>query len=192
MSTAAAGPARHRFEPTALPEVVLVHAPLYADARGFFVETWQAERFAAAGIAARFVQDNHSRSVRRTLRGLHYQVRHAQGKLVRPIRGRIYDVAVDLRRSSPRFGRWVGVTLSDEGGEALWVPPGFAHGFLALSETADVHYKCTDVYWPEHERVLRWDDPALAIAWPLAPGEEPLLAPRDAAGQALAGAETYA
>jgi len=178
-------------EPTALPEVVLVRPKVYGDARGFFVETWQQRKFQALGIEARFVQDNHSRSRLHTLRGLHYQVQQPQGKLVRPLRGRIYDVAVDLRRSSPRFGRWVGVMLADDTGEALWVPPGFAHGFLALSDVVDVLYKCTDFYAPEHERILRWDDPSLGIPWPLPPGAAPVLAPRDARGASLAEADTY-
>jgi dTDP-4-dehydrorhamnose 3,5-epimerase len=164
---------------------VLVSEPVvHRDARGVFLETWHAERYAAAGIDAGFVQDNHSRSARGTLRGLHYQVERLQGKLVRTVAGEVYDVAVDLRRGSPTFGRWTGVTLSDRDHRQLWIPPGCAHGFYVTSESADVVYKCTAPYAPEHERVIRWDDPELAIAWPLA-GKAPLLSPRDAAGLAF-------
>jgi dTDP-4-dehydrorhamnose 3,5-epimerase len=164
--------------------VLVIEPVVHRDARGFFLETWHAERYAAAGIDAGFVQDNHSRSARGTLRGLHYQVEQLQGKLVRTVAGEVYDVAVDLRRGSPTFGRWTGVTLSDRDHRQLWIPPGCAHGFYVTSESADVVYKCTAPYAPEHERVIRWDDPELAIAWPLA-GGAPLLSPRDAAGLAF-------
>lgn len=179
------------FEPLSIPEVVLVHPRVFGDDRGFFLETWQQTRFAEAGIADGFVQDNHSRSGRGVLRGLHYQVRQPQGKLVRVVRGRVFDVAVDLRRSSPSFGRWVGAELSEENFRMLWVPPGFAHGFLVLSESADLVYKCTDFYAPEHERTVIWNDVDIAVQWPQPTGDEPILSARDAAAPALSEAETY-
>jgi dTDP-4-dehydrorhamnose 3,5-epimerase len=145
---------------------------------------------AAAGIDAAFVQDNHSRSARNVLRGLHYQIAHAQGKLVRVVAGEVYDIAVDLRRSSPSFGRWVGERLSAANRRMLWIPPGFAHGFLVMSDAAEFLYKTTDYWYPEHERTLKWDDPALAIDWPLS--GDPILAAKDRAGVPLAVAETYA
>lgn len=156
-----------RFVPTAIPEVVIIEPQVFGDARGFFMETWHAGKFAAGGLDLHFVQDNHSRSAQGILRGLHYQITQPQGKLVRVVRGTVFDVAVDLRRSSPSFGRWVGVELSEDNHRQLWVPPGFAHGFYVMSESADFVYKCTELYAPEHERCLRWDDPALAITWPL-------------------------
>lgn len=180
-----------RFLPTELPEVILVEPQVHGDARGFFMETWQARRYAEAGIDATFVQDNHSRSAQGILRGLHYQLRQAQGKLVRVTAGEVFDVAVDLRRSSPRFGRWVGVRLSDTNRRMLWVPPGFGHGFYVLSESADFVYKCTDYYAPEEERCLRWDDPVLAIDWPLVGGRAPRLSARDASAPTLTEAEVY-
>ncbi len=159
-----------------LPGVLLVTPPTYADARGFFRERYRAERYRAAGIAAAFVQDNHSRSRRDVLRGLHFQRRHSQGKLVECLRGTVYDVVVDLRAHSPAFGRWLGVELSDADGRQLWVPPGMAHGFCALSDWADVLYKCTDVYRPADEGGVAWNDPSLAIAWPL---DRPALSEKD-------------
>ena len=175
--------------PTALPEVLVLEPRVFADDRGFFFESWNARVFAAAGIAATFVQDNHSRSRRGVLRGLHYQIEHAQGKLVRVAAGEVFDVAVDLRRSSPRFGRSVGVVLSAERRTMIWVPPGFAHGFLTLSESADVLYKATDYWHAKQERTLLWSDPALGIEWPLSAA--PALAPRDAAGTPLVDADCY-
>src|SRR5882762_4545752 len=166
--------------PTLLPDVLLIEPRVFGDERGFFYESWNRRAFAAAGIAAEFLQDNHSRSRRGVLRGLHYQVEHAQGKLVRVVAGEVFDVAVDLRRSSPTFGRWVGERLSAANKLVMWVPEGFAHGFLVLSESAEFLYKTTDYYAPEHERTLLWNDPALGIAWPLAGA--PILKPRDAAG----------
>jgi dTDP-4-dehydrorhamnose 3,5-epimerase len=177
--------------PTAIPDVLLVQPAVHGDQRGFFAETWHEARYAAAGIPGPFVQDNHSRSVRHTLRGMHYQVRQPQGKLVRVVIGEIFDVAVDLRRSSPTFGCWVGVVLSEDNWRQLWVPPGFAHGFYVTSESADVIYKCTDYYAPDHERTLRWDDADVGIAWPLAGGRPPLLSPKDATGLALREAPSY-
>jgi dTDP-4-dehydrorhamnose 3,5-epimerase len=179
------------FEPTHLPEVILIKPRVFGDARGYFFESWHALRFAAAGIALPFVQDNHSHSGRHILRGLHYQIRQPQGKLVRVTRGEVFDVAVDLRRGSPRFGQWVGAILSESNRHMLWVPPGFAHGYLGLSEEIDFLYKCTDFYAPEHERALRWDDAALGVAWPLPAGVQPILSARDAAAPQLSEAETY-
>ena len=175
--------------PTALPGVLLVEPRVFRDDRGLFFESWNARTFAGLGIDATFVQDNHSRSRRGVLRGLHYQVEHAQGKLVRTVAGTVYDVVVDLRRSSPTFGRSLGVTLSAESMTMLWVPPGFAHGFLALSDTVDFLYKTTDYWFPAHERTLLWNDPALGIDWPL--DGAPILAPKDAAGVPLGDAELY-
>ena len=181
-----------RFTPTAIPDVVLVEPAVFGDERGFFMETWRADRFAGAGIGATFVQDNHSRSAQGILRGLHYQLARPQGKLVRVVAGEVFDVAVDLRRGSPTFGRWEGETLSVENRRQLWVPPGFAHGFYVTSESADVVYKCTDLYAPEHERSLRWDDPDVGVAWPLVGGRAPTLSAKDADAARLRSAETYA
>jgi len=176
------------FEPTRLPEVVLIKPRVFGDARGFFFESWQEQKFAAAGVAMPFVQDNHSHSARHTLRGLHFQVKQAQGKLVRVTRGEVFDVAVDIRRSSPRFGQWVGVVLSDANHHMLWVPPGFAHGYLALSEEVDFLYKCTDYYAPLHERAIRWDDPQIGVEWPLPTGVAPILSSKDAVAPLLSQA----
>jgi dTDP-4-dehydrorhamnose 3,5-epimerase len=175
-----------RFLPTTLRDVVLVEPRVHGDERGFFMETWHRERFAQAGIDCQFVQDNHSRSVRGTLRGLHFQLNHVQGKLVRVTSGEVFDVAVDVRRSSPTFGHWEGVRLSAANRRSLWVPPGFAHGFLVLSDVADFVYKCTDYYDPESERAIRWDDPAIGVDWPLEPGTMPILSARDAAAGGIA------
>jgi dTDP-4-dehydrorhamnose 3,5-epimerase len=177
--------------PTALPEVLLVRPDVHADQRGFFVEVWQAERYRAAGIPGPFVQDNHSRSSRHTLRGLHYQAGRPQGKLVRVAAGRVFDVAVDLRRSSPTYGRWVGTLLDDENQHQLWIPPGFAHGFYVLTEHADVIYKCTEPYIASADRAVRWNDPHLAIEWPLADGGLPTLSAKDASAPPLERAEGY-
>ena len=178
-----------KVTPTALPDVKLVAPRVFGDDRGFFFESWNRRAFAECGLEADFVQDNHSRSRRGVLRGLHYQIEHAQGKLVRVLEGEVYDVVVDLRRSSPTFGRSVGVTLSAQDKSMLWVPPGFAHGFLAVSEYAEFLYKTTDYWYPQHERALLWSDPALGIAWPLS--GEPIVAAKDAVGTPLAAAETY-
>lgn len=163
--------------PTKIPDVLLVEPRVFEDNRGFFMETWHRARFAAAGIDCELVQDNHSRSVQGTLRGLHYQIRQPQGKLVRVTAGEIFDVAVDLRRSSPTFGRWVGTYLSADSKRMLWVPPGFGHGFYVTGGPAEVEYKCSAFYFPEHERCIRWDDPQLEIEWPL--DGEPILSERD-------------
>ena len=175
----------------AIPDVVLIEPKVFGDDRGFFMESFNQRAFnAATGTDHRFVQDNHSRSGRGVLRGLHYQIRQPQGKLVRVTSGAVFDVAVDLRKSSPTFGQWVGAELSDDNHHQLWVPPGFAHGFLVLSSSADFLYKTTDYYAPEHERSLAWNDPNLAIAWPDV-GAAPTLSGKDAAAPSLAQAETF-
>ncbi|TVT47847.1 MAG: dTDP-4-dehydrorhamnose 3,5-epimerase [Denitromonas halophila] len=176
---------------TDLPEVMIIEPKVFGDARGFFLESFNAKAFAeATGVDLPFVQDNHSRSAQGVLRGLHYQIQQAQGKLVRVVRGSVFDVAVDVRRSSSNFGRWVGVELSEDNNRQLWVPPGFAHGFLVLSDSADFLYKTTDYYAPEHERSVLWNDPAIGIEWPLT--GEPLLSGKDKAGVLLKDAEVFA
>lgn len=175
--------------PTALPDILLIEPRVFGDARGFFFESYHRRALAEAGLVAEFVQDNHSLSAHGVLRGLHYQIEHAQGKLVRVIAGEVFDVAVDVRRSSTSFGRWVGVTLSAANKRMLWIPPGFAHGFLVLSQSAEFLYKTTDYWYPEFERCLLWNDPALDIAWPLTGA--PTLAAKDAAGRPLALADVY-
>lgn len=173
------------------PCMTVIEPKVFGDERGFFFESYNARRFEQlTGTRAEFVQDNHSRSVRGVLRGLHYQIRQPQGKLVRVIAGEVFDVVVDLRRSSPAFGRWTGVRLSADNKRHLWVPPGYAHGFLVLSEVAEFIYKTTDYWAPEHERCIRWDDPQLAISWPLK--GVPVLSPKDAQGLALGAAEVFA
>jgi len=179
------------FIPSAIPDFVVIRPHVHGDDRGFFMETFQERLFHSAGITFDFVQDNHSSSHRGVLRGLHYQVRRPQGKLVRVVRGEVFDVAVDLRRSSKTFGRWVGETLSAENKRMIWVPPGFAHGFLVLSDEADVLYKATDYYAPEFERTLAWNDPTVGIRWPAPSGEKPILSAKDAAGLLLSQAEVY-
>ena len=179
------------FMPTAIPDVILIEPKIFGDSRGFFLETYQAQRFAAAGVDANFVQDNQSGSRRGTLRGLHYQIQQAQGKLVRVLVGEVYDVAVDLRRSSPTFGNWVGVMLTAENKHQIWVPPGFGHGIYVQSDWAEIHYKTTDYYAPQWERTILWDDPTLGISWPLIAGQPVLLSPKDAQGQRLVEAELY-
>ena len=176
---------------TTLPGVKLIEPKVFGDDRGFFLESWNARAFAEAGIDERFVQDNHSRSARNVLRGLHYQIVEPQGKLVRVVDGAVFDVAVDVRRSSPHFGKWVGYELSAANKRMLWVPPGFAHGFVVLTDTADFLYKCTTLYAPAHERSIAWDDPAIGIDWPLH-GATPLLSGKDAAAVTLAEAEVFA
>lgn len=179
-----------KFTPTAIADVLLVEPVVHGDHRGFFMETWHADTFRRHGLDLDFVQDNHSGSLRGTIRGLHYQIERPQGKLVRVVAGEIYDVAVDLRRSSPTFGRWVSTTLSAANRLQVWVPPGFAHGFCVTSDRAEVVYKCTDVYAAEHERTLRWDDPAIGITWPVGPGA-PLVSAKDSAGLDLDAIQTY-
>ncbi len=179
---------------TAIPEVLIFEPKVFGDARGFFLESFNQRRFEElTGLAPQFVQDNHSRSTRGVLRGLHYQLQQAQGKLVRVTAGEVFDVCVDLRRSSPTFGKSVSVVLSADNHRQFWIPPGFAHGFLVTSESADFQYKTTDYYAPEHERSLQWNDPVLGIDWPLdAIGGAPTLSAKDQAGLPLAQADTYA
>lgn len=176
---------------TALPEVKILEPRVFGDDRGFFLESWNERTFASIGIDETFVQDNHSRSARGVLRGMHYQVDKPQGKLVRVTAGAVYDVAVDLRRSSPTFGKWVGVELSAKNHRMLWVPAGFGHGFLTLEDGTDFMYKCTDLYAPALERCVAWDDPEVGIEWPL-DGMTPALSAKDAVGQSLSASECYA
>jgi len=176
---------------TALPGVKLIEPSVFGDDRGFFLESWNAKSFADAGLDVDFVQDNHSRSAKGVLRGLHYQLDNPQGKLVRVTAGRVFDVAVDLRRSSPYFGRWVGYELSAENKAMLWVPPGFGHGFVVLSDAADFLYKCTTFYDPDNERAIRWDDPDVGIDWHL-DGTAPQLSAKDAAASNFTAAEVFA
>lgn len=176
---------------TALEAVKILEPSVYGDDRGFFLESWNRQDFEANGLPGSFVQDNHSRSSGGVLRGLHYQLKHPQGKLVRVTRGEVFDVAVDMRQTSPQFGQWVGVILSESNKKQLWVPEGFAHGFYVMSDTADFQYKCTDYYHPEFERSLKWDDPAVGVRWPIADGQQPLLAAKDAAGLPLAECDTF-
>ena len=178
-------------EATSLPGVVIVRSPVYSDSRGFFTEVFRGDQFESLGLPATFVQDNHSRSVRHVLRGLHFQLEQPQGKLVRPVSGVVFDVAVDLRRSSPHFRKWVGVTLAAADGRQLWVPPGFGHGFLVLSDVADVTYKCTTLYDPTSNRSLRWDDPEIGIQWPIDAGVAPILSDADAGAPLLAASLYY-
>ena len=173
-----------RFEATPLKGVYELHPQVYGDERGFFLESWNAAAFRDAGFDLQFVQDNHSRSARGILRGMHYQTQHTQGKLVRVTQGEVFDAVVDLRRDSPTLGQWFGSTLSAENHTMLWVPPGFAHGFYVLSEYADFLYKCTDIYHPASEVSLAWDDPSVGIDWPVPPGESPTLSEKDAQGLA--------
>jgi dTDP-4-dehydrorhamnose 3,5-epimerase len=176
---------------TALPEVKLIEPKVFGDARGFFYESFNSREFAEqVESGVEFVQDNHSRSAKGVLRGLHYQIQHPQGKLVRVVEGEVFDVAVDIRKSSPNFGKWVGVNLSADNHRQLWVPPGFAHGFVVLSETAQFLYKTTDYWYQAHERSIVWNDPDIGIEWPI--GFEPILAAKDAAGSRLSGAEVFA
>jgi dTDP-4-dehydrorhamnose 3,5-epimerase len=182
-----------KLERASIGEVLVLEPEVFGDARGFFMETWNARVFAELGIKAQFVQDNHSSSSKNVLRGLHYQVRQPQGKLVRVTAGEIWDVAVDLRRSSPNFGRWTGLRLDAAAKRMLWIPAGFAHGFLVLSETAEVQYKTSDYYAPDYERTLLWNDPALAIDWPAmdTPTGQPVMTEKDRRGAPLSRAETY-
>ena len=180
-----------KFIPTAIPDIIVVEPKIFGDARGFFFESYQEREFTERGISARFVQDNHSGSRQGTLRGLHYQIQQSQGKLLRVIAGQVFDVAVDLRRESATFGQWVSAILSAENKLQLWVPPGFAHGFYVLSEWAELFYKTTDYYAPQWERTIRWDDPQLAIDWPLLNGESPILSTKDTQGQLFSKAELF-
>lgn len=175
---------------TSIPDVLVFEPTVHGDERGYFMETWRESIFREQGIDASFVQDNHSRSVQGTLRGLHYQLQHPQGKLARILSGEVFDVAVDLRRSSPSFGQWIGIVLSAENRKQLWIPPGFAHGFYVLSATAELSYKCTDYYHPEDDHSLLWNDSEVGIQWPLLDAS-PLLSTKDEAGKTLAEAPVY-
>lgn len=176
---------------TAIPDVLLIEPQVFGDARGFFFESFNARKFKElTGLEPEFVQDNHSRSAKHVLRGLHYQIQQAQGKLVRVVQGEVFDVAVDIRRSSPTFGKWVGMHLSAENKRSAWIPPGFAHGFVVLTDNAEFLYKTTDYWAPEHERCIAWNDPELAIDWPLG-GKAPGLSGKDMAGKAFNGAECF-
>lgn len=181
-----------RVTQTAIPDVLLIEPRVLADERGYFFEVWNARDFAAAGLDVEFVQDNHSCSRQGILRGLHYQIEQPQGKLVRAVNGEIYDVAVDLRQSSPTFGRWVGEWLTGDNHRMLWIPPGFAHGFYVASESAHFLYKCSDFYSPELERTILWNDPDLGIEWPLVVGQPPSLSQKDMEGKPFGKAEYFA
>ena len=180
-----------KFLSTPIQDVILIEPQVFGDARGFFLESWQEKKFAEAGINARFVQDNHSRSSQWTLRGLHFQTQHTQGKLVRVTSGSVFDVMVDLRRSSPTFGKSWGVELSADNHRMLWVPEGLAHGILITSESADFLYKCTAIYSPPDERTLAWNDPKIGVNWPLPAGVSPKLSAKDAVGQSFEQIETF-
>ena len=180
-----------KFTPTKIPEIIVIEPTVFGDERGYFMETWTQQKFAEGGINAEFVQDNHSKSQQGVLRGLHYQLSHAQGKLVRVLKGEVFDVAVDMRKSSPSYGQWIGETLSEDNKKMMWVPPGFAHGFFVVSEEAEFVYKCTDYYAPEHERSVLWNDPEIGIRWPLLPGKPPQLSDKDQAGICFKDAEYY-
>lgn len=180
-----------QFIPTKIPDVILIEPQVFGDSRGFFMETYRVDESARAGLPTEFVQDNHSGSQQGTLRGLHYQIQRTQGKLVRAVVGELFDVAVDIRRSSPTFGQWVGEILSAENKRELWVPPGFAHGFYVMSEWAEIVYKATDYYAPEWDRSILWNDPIIAIEWPLLPGSQPLLSDKDTKGKLFTEAELF-
>ncbi len=181
-----------KFTPTRIPDVVVIDPDVHEDDRGMFMETWHANLFDQAGIAARFVQDNLTISLQGTLRGLHYQIKQPQGKLIRVVVGEAFDVAVDLRQSSATFGQWVGETLSAANRRSIWIPPGFAHGFLVTGESAEFIYRCTDYYSRQNERTLRWDDADVAIDWPLSDTDQPVLSAKDSAGAPLKDADVYA
>lgn len=180
-----------KFIPSKITDVILIEPDVFGDHRGFFMETWQRKTFAENGIDYDFVQDNHSKSEHGILRGLHYQIKQPQGKLVRVVSGAVFDVAVDMRHCSKTFGQWVGYELSSENKKMLWVPPGFAHGFYVMSDSAEFVYKCTDYYAPEYERSVIWNDPELNIDWPLVNDKEPVLSEKDAAAPNFSDAELY-
>ncbi len=180
-----------KFIPTDIPDLLLIEPKVYRDERGFFMETYQQRLFVEAGLPDNFVQDNHSGSHKGILRGLHYQVSQPQGKLVRAVVGEVFDVAVDLRKSSPTFGRWVGARLSAENKRIFWIPPGFGHGYYVLSDWAEFVYKATDFYAPEFERTILWNDPQIGVEWPLLDGNTPLLSSKDAAGKLLSQAQVF-
>ncbi|MEH6472465.1 MAG: dTDP-4-dehydrorhamnose 3,5-epimerase [Halopseudomonas sp.] len=180
-----------QYQPLNIPDVVLITPKVFGDDRGFFLETFRQNDFEHHCGDYQFVQDNHSRSGQGILRGLHYQLQHTQGKLVRVVRGEVFDVAVDMRRDSKTFGQWVGALLSEQNRQMMWIPPGFAHGFYVTSESAEFVYKCTDYYHPQSDQSLRWDDPTVGIEWPIIAGTEPLLSDKDKVGKLLADAKTF-
>ncbi len=180
-----------KYTPLTIPDVVLIEPRVFGDHRGFFMETFRENDFNQKVVKTRFVQDNHSRSTKNILRGLHYQIQNPQGKLVRVISGEVFDVAVDIRKSSPTFGQWAGMILSAENKNMLWVPQGFAHGFYVLSDEAEFMYKCTDYYAPENERCILWNDPMININWPIPPHTTPILSDKDKNGITLGSAEVY-
>lgn len=180
-----------KYTPLGIPDIVLIEPQVFGDDRGFFMETWREDEFRTSVADFSFVQDNHSKSSQGILRGLHYQIKQPQGKLVRVLSGKVFDVAVDIRKNSPTFGKWTGATLSSANKAMLWVPPGFAHGFYVISKEAEFVYKCTDYYAPEHEQSIKWNDPVLAIDWPLIPGTQPLLSSKDEASVSFKSAEVY-
>jgi dTDP-4-dehydrorhamnose 3,5-epimerase len=178
---------------TSIPDLLIIEPKVFGDSRGFFFESFNLKAFSqATGLDVNFVQDNHSRSVKGALRGLHYQIRQPQGKLVRVVRGAVFDVAVDIRKSSPSFGQWVGVEITEDNYRQVWVPPGFAHGFYTLSDSADFLYKTTDYYVPDFERSLAWNDPGVGIAWPIDNEAQPVISAKDKQGASLADAELFA
>ena len=179
-----------RVTQTSLPDVLIIEPQVFGDERGFFFESFNHKLFCEqGGVTVDFVQDNHSHSAKGVLRGLHYQIQHAQGKLVRVVRGSVFDVVVDIRKTSPNFGRWCGIEISEKNHRQLWIPPGFAHGFLVLSDSADFLYKATDYWYPEHERCIRWDDPTIGIDWPL--DGNPVLSAKDTLGKSITDAEVF-
>jgi len=180
-----------KFIPTAIADVILIEPRIFGDERGFFFESWNEKLFSDVGLDVKFVQDNHSKSAQGILRGMHYQMKQTQGKLVRVCAGEVFDVAVDMRKSSPTFGKWVGEYLSAQNQRMMWIPPGFAHGFYVTSESAEFLYKCTDLYAPEHEVSMRWDDPEVGIEWPLHHSEKPRLSAKDEVGLWFADAPKF-
>lgn len=180
-----------KIEKLSIPDVLVITPKIFYDSRGFFMEVWNKKVFKESGLDLDFVQDNHSKSVRGTLRGIHYQIENSQGKLVRVTQGRVFDVAVDLRKSSPTFGKWVGYILSDENKQQLWIPPKFGHGFYVLSETAEFEYKCTDIYNPKAERSIAWNDNTICVEWPIIEGLKPLLSAKDEKGKPFKEADVF-
>ena len=179
------------IEKTEIPDVLLITPKVFNDARGFFMEVWNQAEFLKNGLDLKFVQDNHSKSVKGTLRGIHYQIENSQGKLVRVTQGKVFDIAVDLRKNSPYFGKWIGHVLSDENKQMMWIPPKFGHGFYVLSETAEFQYKCTDLYNPKAERSIVWNDMTIGVKWPIEPGTTPLLSPKDINGLPFEKADVF-
>lgn len=180
-----------KIQKLAIPDVLVIIPKVFYDSRGFFMETWNKKTFNEVGLNFDFVQDNHSKSVKGTLRGIHYQIENSQGKLVRVTKGEVFDIAVDLRKNSPYFGKWVGYTLSEENKQMLWIPPKFGHGFYVLSDTAEFQYKCTDIYNPKAERSIIWNDKSINVEWPIIEGTKPLLSPKDENGKVFEEADVF-